>query len=42
LKKQHERIGFVERIGKDNEQAWENNGVVYMERRIYIPNNQKI
>ena len=23
-------------------QAWKNNRVVYIERRIYVPNNQKI
>ena len=27
---------------KDNRQAWEDNGIVYVKERIYVPNNRKI
>jgi len=29
-------------LEKDNELSWEENGIVYMEGRIYIPNNKKL
>jgi len=29
-------------LDKDEGQAWENNGIVYMEERIYVLNNKKI
>ena len=32
----------LKELEKDNGQAWENNRVVYIEERIYIPNNWKI
>ena len=27
---------------KDEEQTWEDNRIVYIDRKIYIPNNKKI
>jgi len=30
------------KLEKEDGQAWENNEVVYMEGKIYVPNNQKI
>ena len=27
---------------KKDRQTWENNGIVYINRKIYIPNNKKI
>ena len=32
----------VKKLEKNNEQAWEEDGIVYVEGRIYISNNQKI
>ena len=32
----------LKELEKDDRQAQKDNGVVYIERRIYIPNNQKI
>ena len=32
----------VKELEKNNEQAWEEDGIVYVEGRIYISNNQKI
>ena len=29
-------------LEKEKEQEWENNGIIYMEERIYISNNRKI
>jgi len=29
-------------LEKKNEQAWEDNGVIYIKEYIYIPNNWKI
>jgi len=29
-------------LEKEDGQAWEEDGVVYVDGRIYIPNNQKI
>ena len=29
-------------LEKDKEQAWEDNKIVYIKEKIYIPNNQKI
>ena len=29
-------------LEKNNELLWEEDGIVYMERRIYIPNNKKL
>ena len=33
---------FLKELERDEEQVWEDDGIFYMERRIYIPNNQKI
>lgn len=30
------------KLEKDEGQAWEDNGIVYMDRKIYVPNNQNI
>jgi len=32
----------IQELKKEDEQAWENNGIVYVEEQIYIPNNKKI
>jgi len=32
----------LKELEKDKEQAWEDNGIVYVKERIYIPNNQKL
>ena len=32
----------VKELEKNNEQAWEEDGIVYVEGRIYNSNNQKI
>ena len=32
----------LKKLEKDEEQVWENNGIVYVEGRICILNNQKI
>jgi len=29
-------------LEKENKQSWEEDGIIYVDRRIYIPNNQKI
>ena len=29
-------------LGKEDSQAWKDNRVVYMEEKIYIPNNWKV
>ena len=29
-------------LGKEDGQAWEEDGVVYVDGRIYVPNSQKI
>ena len=33
---------FVQALRKEDGLTWEENGVVYIERRVYIPNNKKI
>jgi len=33
---------IVQALKKENSLTWEEDGVVYMEGRIYIPNNKKI
>ena len=33
---------FLKELERDEGQVWEDDGIFYMERRIYIPNNQKI
>ena len=30
------------KLEKNKEQTWEDNGIVYMDGKIYIPNNWKI
>jgi len=30
------------KLKKDNGQVWEDNGIVYVKERIYVPNNRKI
>ena len=43
LEKQHKRTRSLERIKKkENGQAQKDNGVVYIEEKIYTPNNQNI
>ena len=32
----------MKELDKQDEQAWENNSIVYIDRRIYISNNKKI
>ena len=32
----------VQALSKENSLTWEEDGVVYMEGRIYVPNNKKI
>ena len=32
----------IQALGKQDRLIWKENGVVYMERRIYVPNNKKI
>ena len=32
----------VQELKKEDRQAWEENGIVYMDGQIYIPNNKKI
>ena len=32
----------IQELKKENEQAWENNRIVYVEEQIYTPNNKKI
>ena len=32
----------IQGLKKKNEQAWEDNRIVYVDKRIYIPNNKKI
>jgi len=32
----------VQVLEKQDRLTWEENGVVYMEERIYVPNNKKI
>ena len=32
----------IQELKKKNEQAWEDNRIVYVDKRIYIPNNKKI
>jgi len=32
----------VQALKKENGSTWEEDGVVYMEERIYVPNNKKI
>ena len=27
------------KLEKDDGQVWKNNGIVYVERRVYVPNN---
>ena len=29
-------------LEKKNRQSWKEEGIVYMDKRIYVPNNQKI
>jgi len=29
-------------LEKEDKQSWEEDGIIYVDRRIYIPNNQKI
>ena len=33
---------MVQALEKDDGLSWEQDGVVYMEERIYIPNNKKL
>ena len=30
------------KLGKEDGQSWEKNGIIYVDRRIYMPNSQKI
>ena len=32
----------LKKLEKNERQTWEDNGIIYMKGRIYIPNNQKI
>ena len=32
----------VQELKKENSLAWEENGIIYMDRQIYIPNNKKL
>ena len=32
----------VQELKKEDKQLWEDNGLVYVNRQIYIPNNRKI
>ena len=32
----------IQELKKEDGQAWENDGIVYVDGRIYIPNNKKI
>ena len=32
----------LKELEKEDRQSWEENGIVYMNRRIYVPNNRKI
>ena len=32
----------IQELQKEDGQAWENNGIVYIDGQIYIPNNKKI
>ena len=32
----------VQALEKDNRLSWEQNGIMYMEEKIYIPNNKKL
>jgi len=32
----------LKELEKNKEQAWEDNGIVYVKERIYVPNNQKL
>jgi len=32
----------IQELRKEDEQAWEDNGIVYVDGRIYISNNKKI
>jgi len=33
---------ILKKLEKDKGQAWEDDGVVYVKRRIYVPNNQEL
>ena len=37
--KEHE---LVKELENEDGQSWEEDGIVYVDRRIYMPNNQKI
>jgi len=32
----------LKKLEKNKEQVWEDNGIVYVKGRIYVPNNQKL
>jgi len=32
----------IQELRKEDRQAWEDNGIVYVDGQIYIPNNKKI
>ena len=43
LKKiQQNKQEVIWELKKENRQAWEDNRIVYVDKRIYIPNNKKI
>ena len=33
---------MAKELNKQDGQAWKDNGIVYVDRRIYIPNNKKV
>ena len=32
----------IKELKKENDQSWEENEIVYMDSKIYMPNNQKL
>ena len=41
-KKQHQRTKVIQALEKDNGLTWEEDGIVYMEERMYVPNSKKL
>ncbi len=42
LKEQHQKVKSAKKLKKENSQAQEDDGIVYMKGKVYVSNNWKI